>query len=400
VTVRFEAPLPLHVLVISEMSTPHAVGGGETRYALLTRQLVQQGHTVTWLSMRQRQSPDDETHDGVRHRHAGPRITHPPVRPLWAKLRFMASICSHLLRHRYDVVDCQSYAPLPAAWIACKLRRMPMVATIHDTAAAGPSKDQWLSGFDRRLATLVERRLYRIGYDQVLTGSEAVKSDFVLRFGLRAERVAAVPNGIDVAAIAATPAHAEPVDLVFAGRLIPHKHPADVLRVLARLNAQRQQRGEPALRAKFVGGGPLKDALQAQAVEFGVAEHCTFCGELERHEAVIAHIRSARVLVLPSTREGFGLVLVEAMAGGTAVAAYDIPAVRDTLGPGLAGCLAAPGDIAALADIVAGLLDDPQRRARCLATGQQRVAAHFGVQAFAGKVAAVYAQTVARHRLR
>lgn len=391
---------PLRVLVISEMSPPHAIGGGETRYALLTRELVRLGHTVSWLSMRQKQSPDSETLQGVHHLHAGPRIPHPPLRPLWAKLRFMASICGHLLRHRYDVVDCQSYAPLPAAWLACKLRRMPMVATIHDTSAAGAAKDQWLSGFDRRLAGLVERRLYRIGYDQVLTGSEAVKTDFVQRFGLRAERVAAVPNGIDVQRIAATPAHARPADLVFAGRLIPHKHPADVLKLLAHLNAQRQRRGQPALRAKFVGGGPLADELQRLAVEYGVAEYCLFCGEVERHDEVIAHIRSARVLVLPSTREGFGLVLVEAMAAGTTVAAYDIPAVRDTLGPDLAGCLAPPGDIAALARVVASLLDDPAHRAQRLATGRERAAEHFGVQAFAGRVAGVYAQTVARYRSR
>jgi glycosyltransferase involved in cell wall biosynthesis len=271
-----------------------------------------------------------------------------------------------------------------------------MVATIHDTSAVGPADDQWLSGFDRRLAGLVERRLYRIGYDQVLTGSVAVQADFVQRFGLRAERVAAVPNGIDVQAIAATPAHALSADLVFAGRLIPHKHPVDLLKLLAALNAQRRQRGQMALRAKFVGGGPLAEELQVQALEYGVADQCVFYGEVAGHDEVIAHIRSARVLVLPSTREGFGLVLVEAMAVGTAVAAYDVPAVRDTLGPELSGCLAPAGDIEALAQVVQGLLDDPRRRSTCLAAGRQRVAKHFDVQPFACGVAAVYAQTVAR----
>ncbi|MFY9510762.1 MAG: glycosyltransferase family 4 protein, partial [Rubrivivax sp.] len=113
---------PLRVLIVSEMSVPYTTGGGETRYALLARQLVALGHQVTWLSMRQKHSPAQETLAGVQHLHAGPHIAQPPQRPLLAKLRFMATVVLHLLRHRYDVVDCQTYAPLPAAWLACRLR--------------------------------------------------------------------------------------------------------------------------------------------------------------------------------------------------------------------------------------------------------------------------------------
>ncbi len=347
--------------------------------------------------MRQKDGPDQEIIDGVQHLHVGPRVHQPPLRSLGAKLRFMGSICIHLARHRYDVVDCQTYAPLPAAWFACKLRHQPMVATIHDTAAAGPARDQWLSRFDRRLAWLVERCLYRLPYDQVLTVSSAVKADLVQRFGLPTDHVATVPNCIDVQAIVRTPADAEPADLVFVGRLIPHKHPADVLKVLLKLNAERRQRGLPLLRAKFVGGGPLAETLRDEAAQLGVAEYCAFCGELPLHEQVVAHIRSARVLLLPSTREGFGLVLAEALAAGTAAVAYDIPAVRETLGPELAACLVPAGDVDALAHVVRRLLDDNDWHAHMLSAGLQRVLERFDAPGFARRVATVYQACLARH---
>ncbi len=384
----------MRVLIVSEMSVPYATGGGETRYALLTRQLAALGHDVTWLSMRQRASPDEERIDGVLHRHVGPRLLQPPVRTLWQKLHYMGALLLHLLRHRYELVDCQPYAPLPAAWLACRLRGMPLVAAIHDTSAPAAqqagAQDQWLSQTDRRIAALVEGRLYRLGYTRVLTGAATVRQDLITRFGVPAERVAVAANGVNVAQLEQTAAHAQPCDLIFVGRLIPHKHPHDFLAAAARIDARRRAAGRTRLRLKLVGGGPLDAQARAHARELGLEPTLLHWGEIESHAEVVAHIRSAAVLVLPSTREGFGLVLTEAMAVGTAVLAYDIPAVRETLGPTLATALVPAGDVAALADAAERLLDDPAARARQVAAGGERVRGAFDARDFVDRVLAVY----------
>ena len=391
---------PLRVLIISEMSIPYATGGGETRYGLLTRQLAERGLDVTWLSMRQRHSPDRERREGVLHLHAGPRLTQPPVRTLWQKLRYMGTVLIHLLRHRYDLVDCQPYAPLPAAWLGCKLTRTPMIGSIHDTSApanaAGAADDQWLSSTDRRLAAFIEGRLYRLGYDQVLTGAGSVRHDLVHRFGVRAERVSVAANGVDVQALSASEPHPQACDIVFVGRLIPHKHPEDFLRAAALVSARRVAQSRPRLRLKLVGAGPLDAAARRCSLELGLQDDLLWWGEVEEHTDVVGHIRSAQILVLPSTREGFGLVLAEAMAASTAVLAYDIAAVRETVGPALAEGLVPPGDVQALAGAIEQLLDDPERRAMQVAVGLARVGEFFDVRDFAERVLAVYAQTLHR----
>jgi len=393
---------PLRVLVISEMSVPYATGGGETRYALLTRQLAARGLDVTWLSMRQRHSPGCERLDGVLHLHAGPRITQPPVRSFVQKLHYMGTVLLHLLRHRYDLVDCQPYAPLPAAWLGCWLTRTPMIASIHDTSApsGGPGKadDQWLSGTDRWLAAFVEGRLYRLGYEQVLTGAESVRQDLVQRFGVPASRVSVATNGVDVQALVACPGHAQDCDIVFVGRLIPHKHPEDFLAAAAMVSTRRQSQGRPRLRLKLIGGGPLNDVARQRALELGLLDDLLCWGEVERHEDVVGHVQSAQVLVLPSTREGFGLVLAEAMACGTAALAYDIAAVRETVGPALTEALVPAGDVVALADAIERLLDEPERRDAQVAAGRARVSECFDVHDFANRVLAVYMRTLQRHR--
>jgi glycosyltransferase involved in cell wall biosynthesis len=383
----------VHILIVSEMSTPYATGGGEKRYAILTRELVAMGHRVDWLSMRQKDSPDSEEFDGVRHLHAGPRIMRPPLRPLFAKLRFMLSVFMYLARHRPDVVDCQTYAPLPAAWAICKLRGIPMVATVHDTSTpdpAGQASDQWMSTADGWLAGVVEKRLYQLSYTRVVTVSHSVKNVLVKRLGVTQSPISVVANGIDINAIDAIEPQPAPTDLIFVGRMVPHKHPEAFLQVAASLSAARRARGLAPLKLRMIGGGPLAASIQAQALSLGLAEELDWVGELKSHADVIAHIKATRVLVLPSTREGFGLVLAEAMACGCAFAAYGIPPVTETAGPELADCLAAPSNLDQLASVVALLVDDNDFRAERLAAGKTRVREKFGAETFARSMVGVY----------
>lgn len=389
----------MKILIISEMSTPHATGGGEVRYALLARQLAAAGHDVTWLSMKQRGAGADERIDGVRHRHRGPRISRPPERSLWAKLAFMATVLLYLLRHRHDVVDCQTYAPLPAAWLGCRLTRQVLVATIHDTAAAvgGGSSDQWLSSVDQWLAAGVERRLYRLRYDHILTVGDAVRADLAGRWGVRVP-MTVVPNAVEIARIDSVSADAQACDLIFVARLVPHKHPEVFLRLAAALQRERVAAGRTPLRLKLVGEGPLADTVAALAADLGLGPSIIRMGLAESHTEVLAHIKSARVLVLPSTREGFGLVLAEAMACRVAVAAYGVPAVRETLGPALQEALVEPEDEAGLTALVGGLLDSPERLARQIALGRARVEACFDAPRFGAAVTAVYRTAIEARR--
>jgi glycosyltransferase involved in cell wall biosynthesis len=321
-------------------------------------------------------------------------------------VRFMLTAFFHILTHRYDIIDTQTYAPLPPVWLACVLSRQRMVATIHDTsskpAATSGGDDQWLSARDRFIVGPIETLLYRLPYRRIVTDTHGVRRTLARSFGVSDRRMVTVHCGIDTSAIATAPAATEQVDVLFAGRVIPHKHVDEFLDAVAAVSAARRARGLAPLRAAVVGGGPLLNEMQARAAGLGLvpagpadaeppAATVEFYGSLADHAAVIGRMKSAGVLVLPSTREGFGLVLAEAMACGTPCVAYDVPAVREVLADGEAGVLVAPRDVEGLAGAIDRLLDDSAERERLVAAGQKQVAACFAADRFAEGMLAVYA---------
>jgi glycosyltransferase involved in cell wall biosynthesis len=280
-----------------------------------------------------------------------------------------------------------------------------MVATIHDTSSkpAGTSggDDQWLSARDRWIVKPIEKLLYRLPYRKIVTDTAAVFAVLVERFGVPARRMVTVPCGIDLPAIAMAAPAAEVSDVLFVGRIVPHKHVDDFLRAVAIVGDRRLQRRLPRLKAAVIGDGPLAAEMHTLAETLGLLRaprngsetanaEVDWVGALPAHAAVVGRIKSARVLVLPSTREGFGLVLAEAMACGTPCVAYDVPAVRETLAEGEAGMLVEPRDIGGLAQAIETLLSDADFRDQLVATGRRRVEEHFAAPRFAQRMEAVY----------
>ena len=172
-------------------------------------------------------------------------------------------------------------------------------------------------------------------------------------------REVVVYNGIDFAAVDAAIAAAGPRDvnrIVCAGRLVPVKGQATLLRAFAEVSRDR-----PDARLELIGEGPDRGMLGRLAAELGVSDRASLPGWRPRAEVLRAFAEAGCVAV-PSdgTQEGFGLTLAEAAACGASLAVSDIPVFREVLGDAAGGATwFRPGDAAGCAAAVRACLDGP-----------------------------------------
>ncbi len=292
--------LDTDVLFVNWRDLSHPEGGGSERYVhRVAEGLAAAGLRVTLLCAAHGRAPAENEVNGVRVVRRGGRFTVYP--------RALAYVRRHRARL---VVDVQNGIPF-ASTLAT---RSPVTVLVHHV-----HREQWPIVFGRILGRLgwwlesvLAPRLYRSA--RYVTVSEASRREMA-GIGIDVERIGIVPVGMEpVPAVAAQ--RSPTPELVVLARLVPHKRVEHALEVLARLGDRW-----PDLRLTVIGDGWCEDELRAEADRLGVSDRVTFAGfvdEQTKHE----HLAAAWVHLVPSVKEGWGLVVNEAGAHGVPTVGY------------------------------------------------------------------------------
>jgi glycosyltransferase involved in cell wall biosynthesis len=204
--------------------------------------------------------------------------------------------------------------------------------------------------------------------EKIVVPSESVADLAEAWSGVPRQKLVVIPNAIDPADF--TEAHEPSADggvrVGFLGRLDPVKRVGDLVEAMRYL--------PPSVRLEVYGHGPQRAAIELAARQHNVADRVTLHGAIARPQEAL---REMGVLVLPSDAEGFGLVLIEAMAAGVPVVATNVPGIRDVVRDGQTGLLVPPRSPAALAGAIARLAADEPLRRRLVAAAKEDVAARF-----------------------
>ncbi len=195
--------------------------------------------------------------------------------------------------------------------------------------------------------------------------SAASRDTFARAAGLDPARVAVVPNGLDpiFSEIRRSP-DAACGPLLFFGRIDRDKGVLTLIDALARLGPQA-----PPL--TIAGRGPLEAAVRARAAAVGLADRVRLIG-WQQPEALAQLLAGARLAVLPSFDESFGLAMIEAMAAGVPLVTTRTGALPEVVGDPPGAALVPPGDAAALAQAIAELLRDRDAAERIAETGRRQ----------------------------
>jgi len=334
-------------------------GGAERVFVLIANELARRGHEVTLFTWNGEGPNAALRSDAVHLVDLGIPIRGDGFgKP--ATITGLLRSAGFYRRHRPDAVfSAPEFANLITTLaLSLGLSRAKLFPSFH-AAASIPSND-----FGSKIAVLLSGLVGRRA-TQAIAVSAGVGRDVAAR-GIAADKVVVINNPLPPA-VALRPAGGSPGQgypwqaelaalgdgpvIATAGRLVGVKDHPTLLRAFASLVTRR-----PA-RLVLFGDGPLRGELEAESRELGIASRVLFAGYVNDPAACYA---AADLFVLSSTSEGFGNVLIEAMAAGVPVVSTDAPhGPREILADGKYGTLVPVADAEELADAIDAMLDRP-----------------------------------------
>jgi glycosyltransferase involved in cell wall biosynthesis len=390
---------------VAQVSTryPPGPGGVERHVREVARREAARGWDVTVLTSDlyrefpwerlDRSVPRETRDEGVRVRrlraYSLPGELHYP---------FLPGLGRALRRDRPDLVHVHTYGTHQAS-VARRFGRrtgVPYVLTAHFhprwSIYGGALRHRIRAFYDRRLAAPIVRDAARL----VVQSREEER--LVRENGFALPRVETVPPGY-------TPLPEPPAEpdafarslglpgpfALFVGRLASNKGLLPLVEAFRSLVAH-----DPAAGLVLIGeDGGMRAPVEARVRALGLESRVRLTGFLPDERLLAAAFREARLFVLPSEYEAFGLVLLEALAQGTPVVASRVGGIPEFVEEGRAGVLVPPLEARPLADALLALWDDEATRRRLGAYGRERIVPRYSWDRVADELLRIYGEVLA-----
>jgi len=301
----------MKIAYIYDAVYPWVKGGAEKRIYEMARRMVDRGHEVHWFGLKWWDGDKDILMEGINIHSIGKwdSLYVDGRRSIKEGLYFGMKTLTGL-KGDFDVIDCQEF-PYFSCFSAKihSLLKSKLVITWHEVWGS-----YWYEYLGRKgvLGKVVEQMTAKLT-DNNIAVSEKTKRDLK---GM-VKNVEVIPNGIDFDRIQRVKKSVES-DLIFVGRLIKEKN-VDVLIKAVKLIKEEM----PDVSCFIIGDGPERKRLEKLICDFDVEDNIKLLGFLEIHDDVISFMKSSKVFILPSTREGFGIVTLEANACGLPIVTID-----------------------------------------------------------------------------
>jgi glycosyltransferase involved in cell wall biosynthesis len=301
---------------------PWVKGGAEMRIHELGKRLSLQGHDVHLFGIKWWEGGDVIQHEGMtlhgvckaRNLYINGR------RSISEALVFAVRLFPALLNEKFDLIDVSVFPYFSCFTVKAvsALKKTPVMFTWHEVW--GDYWHEYLGKWQGFFGLAIETAVAKISKNNIAV-SDWTK-DRLEALGVAGSRIAVLPNGVDLKLISEIKPDGQGLsgilggkiyDIIFAGRLINEKNVDILIKAISLL-----KKDFPEICCCVVGDGPERKSLEKLTQELGVQKNVKFEG-FQEYRALIGKIKASKVLVLPSSREGFGMVVIEAFACGVPV---------------------------------------------------------------------------------
>ena len=299
----------MRIAFIYDSVYPWVKGGAEKRVYELAKRLVYMGHEVHWYCIGfwwTEENQEDTKFEGI-HLHGVCRpieLYADDRRSIKEAIYFALKLFRPLMSERFDVVDCQGFPFFSCftAKIPSVLGRYALFITLHEVWG-----NYWYEYLGKLgvFGKIIEKLTLHLT-DRIITVSKKTNRDLQ---EIRAFKSTVIPNGINFNEINTIKKSDKDSDVIFAGRLIKEKNVDLLIRAVDLIRKKI-----PEIKCLIVGDGPERKNLEKFVYEKNLSSNIEFAGFLADHDDLISYMKSSKVFVLPSIREGFGIVVLEANA--------------------------------------------------------------------------------------
>jgi glycogen synthase len=386
----------LRIFMLSWEYPPRIVGGLARHVEGLSKALASLGHEVHVVTLDFPQAEPEER-SGTLYVHRVKVEVPAPTFHAWVLLfnHFFEKKAGQLAREygKPDLVHIHDWLTVTGGVAAKHLLRVPLVMTFHSTESSRSSASnspesamvgglEWWGSFEA---------------SEVIAVSGWMKSKVVSEFRIPPEKVREIPNGVDFEMfsrqvdVEATRNRwrVQPGErlITAVGRLTSQKGFDDLIRAYPEIRMS-----VPRSRLLLLGDGYMRGELESLAAAERVGEFTTFAGFVSDVDLVDA-IKSSDVVAIPSRFEPFGIIALEAMAGGSPVVVSRVGGLAEIVEDGIDGLEVDPSSPSSLAKAAVRVLSDRELATRLAARAKEKVKG-FTWESSAAKTVEVYMAAV------
>ncbi|MDD5473290.1 MAG: glycosyltransferase family 4 protein [Candidatus Methanoperedens sp.] len=353
------------------------IGGVENYTCYLSRELVKLGHEVKIICANE------------------PKYNKKEINKIKQKrLEFIGKIANtnitpalpfHILNEDFDVLHTHLPTPWSADWsaVVSAAKRKPLVLTYHNDIVGRGIANYIAKTYNRTALKIVLNRASKI----IISHHNYI--EFSGHLKAYREKIKIVPVGVDIERF--KPGDTKVEDTIFFLSLLDEFHRYKGLEYL--LEAMKLVKKEiPRVKLKVGGTGKLLGYYKRKAASMGLGNNVEFLGYVP-NEKIPWCYRNCNLFVLPSisaSQEGFGIVLLEALASGRPVVTTEIVGMAEDIKKHNTGLVVKPMDTKALADAIIGVMQDKKGVERMGTNGRELVETKYSWMEIAKSIERIY----------
>lgn len=374
-------------------------GGGEVLFYLYAKELAKRGHRIYIIKHKLANELETITEDGnLLIYKINPILEHKgglPANFIHNLLYLINSVRlgKYLInKHKIDIIHANTYIPVFGGYILSKITRKPLVVTIHDVASA-EGLNFWLKWFKQfgRLALLKSMVAYIAEVltiklpKHIYTVSLQSKNDISI-YTNKSTRIYVIENGLDINMYNLNKSKSTDKNyIIFIGRLVFYKNIEIVLHALNIINNKLGKN----IKFIIVGDGPMRKELEDLTKKLMLTSYVTFKGYVD-HEEKLRLLSHSRLLVFPSTFEGFGMVILETWAFKKPVIVANVEPLCSIVKHGQDGFIADPYNAEEWASYILLLMEDARLADRLGLNGYNKLISNYTIEKAVDKLEDMY----------